>query len=219
MISLGGGGGSSVSPSAINDSGIVIGSFGLWKPTTSNGTTGSFFPIAPLPGFNSSAPQAISSDGRIVGSSNSGGTFARAFLWTPDIPNGTSGSIIDLGSLPTPNEYSSAADINNAGDIVGTTGGTGQIQPQNRAFIWSLNSGMIDLNDRLDDSGAAWILQSAIAINDAGLIIGIGLYDPDGQGGNDPIRGSFLLTPIPEPAGTLLALCSLACAMLRLRRC
>jgi probable HAF family extracellular repeat protein len=67
--------------------------------------------------------------------------------------------------------------------------------------------GMRNLNDLLDPSGAGWTLRDAIAINDAGQIVGYGTSPPGAQHG-------FLLTPVPEPP--TLALVALALALLTL---
>jgi hypothetical protein len=52
-----------------------------------------------------------------------------------------------------------------------------------------------------------------VDINNAGMIVGSGSYDPDGPfGGAQPLPRSFLLVPVPEPgpAAVLLAAGGLA---------
>jgi hypothetical protein len=56
---------------------------------------------------------------------------------------------------------------------------------------------MVDLNDLIDPS-LGWELQEARAINNAGQITGIGRI-----GGE---RRAFLLTLLPEPSSTTLAI-------------
>lgn len=88
-----------------------------------------------------------------------------------------------LGELPFDPQVgprsTDAYDINNHDQIVGTSNG--------RAFRWIPQAGLEDLNSLLDVSGAGWTLLSASAINDAGQIVGFGLY-------NGELR-AFLLTP------------------------
>ena len=74
--------------------------------------------------------------------------------------------------------------VNTCGVIVGSFG---PFADADRAFAWEHVSGFIDLNDRIAaDSG--WTLQAAVAINDAGMIIGYGdSRDQDDAG--------FLLVP------------------------
>jgi hypothetical protein len=59
---------------------------------------------------------------------------------------------------------------------------------------------MLNLNNLLDASGAGWLLQQATDVNDAGQIVGLGTYDPDGPGGVAALTHGFLLIPVPEPS-------------------
>ncbi len=95
-----------------------------------------------------------------------------AHIWLAD------GREFDL-ALP----YSEATSINNRGEVTGNF--------NNAAFIWTQQTGVVSLNRLLDESGQGWSLEKAIAINDAGQIVGMGR-----------ILGSrydraFLLTPHP----------------------
>jgi hypothetical protein len=65
------------------------------------------------------------------------------------------------------------------------------------AIIWDGPESPSDLNSMLDDSGAGWNLEVALAINDRGWIVGKGT-NPNG----DP-RG-YLLVPVPEPSSLAL---------------
>src|SRR5205807_369068 len=69
---------------------------------------------------------------------------------------------------------------------------------EGHALLWQ-NNAMTDLNDIIP-SNSGWTLLDALAINDAGQIVGYGIHDG--------IRTGFLLTPaqspVPEPSGLLL---------------
>jgi probable HAF family extracellular repeat protein len=107
-----------------------------------------------------------------VGQSMLPSFFPHAFAWQ-------GGSLTDLGTLPG-DFASGAGGINNAGQIVGFSGGNaGQ-----SACLWQ-GGQPIDLNARISDS--AWQLAAANSINDAGQIAGFGLF-------NGELHG-FLLTP------------------------
>ncbi len=94
------------------------------------------------------------------------------------------GTIFGLGSL---GRESLPNGINNAGEIVGVTDPS---MGRPHAFIW--DSGvMTDLNDYVDPT-SGWVLREAVAINDAGQIVGFGTLSGDGR--------MFLLTPAESEA-------------------
>lgn len=153
------------------------------------------------PGGDYSVAQGINDAGMTVGYSSYFTTF-RAWM------NNGSG-FTPLDGLYT---YENRAyDINNLGDAVGwswlsSDGNT------SRAVIWrSGNTTAIDLNDHIPGFDSDWELRNALAINDAGQIIGNGRYQGE-------IRG-FLLNPVavPEPA-TLAALGLGALGLIKRRR-
>ena len=86
----------------LNETGQVVGSVNsdgrrafLWDPST-----GTMILISdPLtPG---AAATAINGRGQVVGFGRiRGGLVDHAFLWTPDVPNSTTGTMTDLGTLP-----------------------------------------------------------------------------------------------------------------------
>jgi probable HAF family extracellular repeat protein len=156
--------------------------------------------LGDLPGgVDQSVANAINSRGQVVGEVSSA-TGHHAFLWSPTTPNGTTGSMVDLGALPGEFSISAAHDINSHGQVVGDSG------PGccTRAFLWTpevpngSTGTMIDLNDVLDPaSRRSWRLRNATAINDLGQIVAIGVSD-------DGIERSLLLTPVPEPSALTL---------------
>lgn len=121
----------------------------------------------------------INQQGQVVGEVSSG-SVVYPFLWTPDVPNGTTGTCLNLGSFG--GSIARARGINNGGQVVGgAVGGSGQ-----RAFVWN-GAGMIDLNTLIADP--TWVLIEARRVNDQGLIIG--------RGGHNGGTAGFLLIPNP----------------------
>jgi probable HAF family extracellular repeat protein len=151
--------------SGINDRGQVVGFYIL-----EDGSTHAYLLSAELvakdlgPGY----ANAVNFLGSVVGSTAFDG---HAFLWTER------GGMQDLGTLAGDN-VSSAAAINLAGLVVGTSG--------TRAFLWSQKNGMQDLNT-LVPPGSGWTLSNATGINIFGQIVGDGIVN--GQ------NHAFLLSP------------------------
>jgi probable HAF family extracellular repeat protein len=199
-------------------SGLISHAF-VWSPTAPNGTSGSMVDIGDLPGGDDSGVGlGINAVGQVVGYS-----FAtagrRAFLWTPGTPNGSTGSMLNLGTLSGDN-LSSAFGSNSSGYVVGESSINGN-PFATHAFLWSAAGGMIDLNTVLNGSYPGWTLQSGESINEYGQITGTAIYDPDGPGGVDAYQRAYLLTPnapLPEPTGAgLIALAALAGGLFRRR--
>ena len=109
----------------------------------------------------------------------------------------------DLGSLLIGGN-SRAYDINNLGQVVGSSGHPG--------FLWQ-DGVMTDLND-LIPPGAGWDIRVARAINDSGQIAGYGYVDL-GQGDR---THAFVMTPVPEPA-TIIGLSGAVLLLMRKRMC
>jgi len=206
-------GGDRAAPRAINARGQVTGSAGsqagahafLWSPNNANGTTGTMVDIGKLPGGQESAQaMAINAGGQVAGWSDAAAGL-RAFLWTPNTPNGSSGTMINLGTL-IGDSQSFAYGINGGGYVVGSSS-LNNDPNDTHAFLYSPAEGMFDLNDLLNGSYTGWTLYSGQSINDYGQITGIGLYDPDGPGPLGSQVRAFLLTPtqaIPEPGAMVV---------------
>lgn len=126
-----------------------------------------------------SMARAVNDRNHIVGGSTlskESDAFACAFLWE-------NGRMQNLGKLPA-YQGSWAADINNQGDVVGSSGN--ESCSDAHACLWREGQ-VYDLNNCIPkDSG--WVLWRALGINDRGQITGDGTYR--GQ------RRGFLLTPI-----------------------
>jgi len=140
--------------------------------------------LATLPPYKfvcSGKALGINDSGDAVGSvfvefiSGERGVFA--FKWSAQ--NNSAQAIGELPRTTTP--FSEAYGLNHAGQVVGASNG--------RAFLWTPDRGLQDLNTLLDGSGAGWNLFSANATNDAGQIVGYG--DHNG------VSRAFLLTPVP----------------------
>ncbi len=120
--------------------------------------------------------------------------YTHAYIWTDE------DGMVDIGALPYEirNEYAQAWAINNNGEVVGHS----STDTSDHAFVWDSDNGMCDLNNLIGEIGEKWILSNAFDINDSGMIVGWGHYDPDGPGGSEygyEARG-FLLTLVPEPS-------------------
>jgi probable HAF family extracellular repeat protein len=214
--------------SGINARGQVVGtSYGttigprpfLWTPATPNGDSGSMVDLGDLPdGLGSGSAHDINAMGQVVGQAVVMGPAdvnRRAFLWTPDTPNGSSGAMVDLGALPD-TTWTQAFGINSHGQVVGSSSNV-PISDESHAFLWTpdVSNGatgkMVDLKALLAPEVADdWIFYYATAINDAGQIVGYGKFDPDGAGGSQGVTRAFLLTPVPEPATCIFSFCALA---------
>jgi len=173
--------------SDINNNGQIVGS-GIH-----NGQSSAFLLTDPngvfadggarLTDLGALGPTAINDAGQVVGGYLAPKGYTHAFVWQ-------TGKLKDLGTLAQ-GQYSLAQDINNAGQVVGTS--TINTAPsysqafQFHPFLWQ--NGMSDLND-LIPAGSGWTLssgsQTSASIGDAGQIVGY----PGYQG-----SGSFLLTP------------------------
>ncbi len=77
------------------------------------------------------------------------------------------GEAIDIGTLPG-GDFSQALDINNQGDIVGSSTSALGL----RAFLWTRGGGMVDLNTLIPESD--FVLTKAVGINNAGMIMASG---------------------------------------------
>lgn len=97
-----------------------------------------------------------------------------------------------------------ARAINDAGTVVGSSGG--------RGMAWTAEDGLVDLNDQLDPVLAAgWQIADATAISEGGLIVGRGFHPSLGN-------RAILMTPVPEPAASLLLASGLGVLLLLQQR-
>jgi uncharacterized membrane protein len=116
-----------------------------------------------------SAARALNDFGQVTGSSDlPDGTNGGAFLWTPATPNGTTGTMTNLGA-PIGSTITDGYGINNYGQVVGRTFYTDQY-----AFLFTPSSpnetsGTITL---LDNMPAGVTFSYAYGLNDSGQVVG-----------------------------------------------
>ncbi len=167
--------GSNLSPDAINDSGEIISPGSLWdgKTWTSLGTL-------TFPGGGASIALGLNNDGQVVGYvMNSQGQPAKAYLWSPSRPNGSSGSMISLGSFDTTSAgLSSAAAINGGGSVTGSAENDDLYGGNAHAFIWkpsapnATTGTMMDLGTLATNPIPGYSRSEGLAINSGGVVVG-----------------------------------------------
>lgn len=136
-------------------------------------------------GGPTSSANAINDSSVIVGSSTADNFIQHAALFT------LSGSPFDLA--PTWAQ-SGASDINNSNQIVGFV--TDTPDQQFRAALFSTTGPPVLLEDLIVQNSGWDSLRSASGINNAGQIVGGGIFN--GQ------PSVFILTPIPEPSSLVI---------------
>ena len=144
-------------------------------------------------GGNSSYGTSINAAGQVVGWSDNGGSpnEQHAFLWTPATPNGTAGTMIDLGKLG--GVYSDAQGINDPGQIVGLTN---MPSAGDRAYVWTPTTpnGTTGVMVSIGVLGTGWSSQGN-GINNAGQVVGWSYWTNDPTDGHDNEQHAFLWTP------------------------
>ncbi len=129
--------------------------------------------LGDLPGGEEVSPATgINSFAQVVGQSDvAGGAVSRAYLWTPNAPHGTTGSMVELGPLPGPSSgRSEAAGINGIGQVAGASGNPFH------AFLWSpttpngTTGSVVDLGDLPGGVDTSF----ARGINSLGQVVGEG---------------------------------------------
>jgi probable HAF family extracellular repeat protein len=162
---------------AINDAGEVVGYAYVPSNVSSSlahaflYSKGAMHDLGTLPGgFDYAWAVGINASGQITGWTSGGLKDidgigrTRAFLYE-------NGVMTDIGALRAGSYYTSANGINASGQIVGF----GEIGGAGRAFLYMPATGIVDLNSLLP-LNSGWVLEDALALNDAGQIVGNGTY-------------------------------------------
>jgi probable HAF family extracellular repeat protein len=169
----------------INELGQVVGTSDAYTRAFSYSPGGQMQDLGKLPGYTYNLAKAINESGQVVGFSYDSypeDFRASAFVYSPG------GQLEELGTLGGTD--SMANDINDSGDIVGSSQTSSSTWPYH-AFLYSEKTGqMQDLND-LIPADTGWVLTSASAINTSGQIVGEGEI-------NGQVR-AFLATPDTTP--------------------
>ncbi|MBN2580300.1 MAG: DUF3466 family protein [Pirellulales bacterium] len=204
---------------AMNESGTVVGSSRKYDAVTGDGLgdravrwDGSGITATELECLGTddeevsqSIAVAVNDAGTAVGYSDkydgSDNLGSRAVRWDASVSTAT--ELGDLGTSPEGITNSFAIAINASGTAVGYANkyDTGVFVGR-RAVLWGDDGAAVDLNTLIaPDSG--WTLSEAWGISNTGWVAGIGDYDPDGAGGQEPYVRAFLVQ-VPEPSGLTL---------------
>jgi probable HAF family extracellular repeat protein len=187
----------------INSSGNVTG----YSTTDASGDYDAFF-------YTSGSPQdignlggnsrgfAINDAGYIAGDSIvDGNGDQRVFLWH-------NGIFTDLGATAGAVSVD-GGNLNNFNQVVGTLIFDLSDGTKNHGFLYS-DGVMVDVNTLLP-ANSGWTLRDAQAINDLGQIVGFGKISGE--------QHAYLLSPVPEPSGIVLALGAIPFAFIARRAC
>jgi len=180
----------------------------LWTPTAANANTGALIDLGDLTGNGtpSVVPSGINDQGQVVGTITFMPTgVQQAFLWQPPAPNAPQGGMLPfLGATGTVS--SSAAGINNFGEIIGGQGVVYINPNENSSFIWNptvangVTGTLASTNSQFNGT--------PLAINALGQVIIEGQVTIQGESTAIP----FLFTPSSThgTTGTLTQLVQLA---------
>lgn len=141
---------------------------------------------------DASGATRLNDKGMLIGSISRLPAFGIGFVWT------RADGLIELGKLGV--NASSAEDLNQEGRVVGAFDG--------RAYLWTRERGMTDLNTLVSNAPRGLVLLRASAINDAGLIVastnaGLVLLSPGPASDQRPVVGPILVTGKAQAGATL----------------
>ena len=177
-----------------DDSGQILrlGAPVRWDPSgkaTELGTLGGYATVH-------SSPAALNDAGTAVGSADKytdrGARDERAVRWDA---SGT--AAIELGNLGI-DIYGFATSfpwaVNGSGTVVGEAEyvNAASMPEGDHAVYWGTDTKAVDLNTLIDPN-SGWDLRVALEISNTGWIVGEGLFDPDGLGGQDAYSRTFLI--------------------------
>lgn len=176
--------------SGVNAGGIVAGDAddpnGAFHALRYDGVT--VTSLASPAGYDATFARGLNDVGDVIGEATAADA-SRALLW----PAGTTAAT-DLGTL-SGYSWFSPAGINNSRTVVGCAGDA----PYQTLHAFLYDGTLHDLNDLMDPStGAGWTLNSALAVNDSGTIVGWGTLAG--------ARHAFSLAPVGAPRTPVYAL-------------
>lgn len=161
--------------------------------------------LASAPATGMSEANGINDDGAVAGQADT----QDAFLWVPQFPNATTGTVTPLPTLfgPGASARATAMSVNNSGVVVGYSDWVDSSgNPVERAVVW--NGGNVfplpTLNPDPANPGAFIGNSRAVDINDNGDIVGKS-DSPGGEvgflidGSTGQIRNLFSLVPASSP--------------------
>ncbi|MGX4640382.1 PKD domain-containing protein [Massilia sp. SYSU DXS3249] len=134
---------------------------------------------------NRSTAVKVNDKGMVIGNVLDFPVLFHGFVWTRET------GLIEIGA-DLPLVQTSADDVNNRGQVVGSFGG--------RAYVWTRAQGVVDLNTRIVGAPEGLVLQGARAISENGAIVasantGLVLLVPDGGAAQAP-AGAPVVAPI-----------------------
>jgi uncharacterized membrane protein len=169
--------------------------------------------VVQLPGTDAE-PASINDLGVVVGKMGKGDGFAHAILWPTD---GTEPLELPIPNDGIPNRDTLAVAINNSGDIVGFAKRLVNGKESEIPVLWSSEGTVAAFLQDLIPRDSGLVLGGVTDINNNGVIVGSGTFDPDGSGPLAAQPAAFRLIPdVPEPTG--LALVGVASCLFFKRR-
>jgi probable HAF family extracellular repeat protein len=146
----------------------------LWNPTTPGGATGTMHDLGSL-GGPFTIGWDINSRGEVTGTSDATNLSdsGHAFLWQPAMPNGTAGTMHDLGTLG--GSTSDGSGINDGGQVAGSAHTINDAATH--AFLWTPSSPG-GISGAMQDLGTLGGLNSyGYAVSAAGQVVGLSEVD------------------------------------------
>ena len=149
----------------------------LWTPHSPNASTGVLSAVPTLPGhIDLNYADAVNSAGQVAGHSvtysgvPAGAEFSRAYLFTPASPGGVAGAVVDIGQLPGGADQTYTQDINDFGQVVGSS----ETAAGRHAIVWTPSSPNASTGTMTDlgDLPGGEVYASANAVNNAGVVVG-----------------------------------------------
>ncbi|HLK61628.1 MAG TPA: hypothetical protein VKU00_34090 [Chthonomonadaceae bacterium] len=136
----------------------------IWNPSAPNALDGAVTLLPTLPNTSFAVAGKINSSGQVTGTCNYANGLSNAFLWTPDVKNGTTGTIVNLGTLPG-DTLSVGYGLNDSGEVSGASGGYVNGALGTTSVVWQSGTPFTFPNGAYGGS---------YAINNSGQAVGFG---------------------------------------------